>query len=304
MKKTLVIILSIVLCIALAGAAVAVGGEGKIFNKEDVVSDPDLQTADTEEKEEEKAVEPTNSSKIEETIEAEILSAEDLNVKQKINKYTTTNIDFRNSKKQVFGGKEYDLEFIDMGSNLSAGSLVDTLSKRITYHDSEDNRFIYDIKTGELRTVSIKSNALNKTANSISEEKAKELVNDFMNDNYGSDKYILDSFSCNEQVGYSATYSKHICGYPTSDSIGFIVDFDGKIRFMNIATGMFDEFKIETINEDILLKNLKSLAGENLNYTVDSKRLIVEDDVVKMEYYIIIDSGSYTSGRVYTIPIE
>ena len=81
MKKTLVIILSIVLCVVLAGAAVAVGGEGKIFNKEDVVSEPVSETTETEK-----------------PVEAEALTAEDKALKAEIAKISDTKVDFRANK--------------------------------------------------------------------------------------------------------------------------------------------------------------------------------------------------------------
>ncbi|MBQ8203559.1 MAG: hypothetical protein IJZ75_04700 [Clostridia bacterium] len=235
---------------------------------------------------------------------AELLSAEDKALKAEIAKISDTKVDFRANKKQNFCGKNYDLKFLDMGANLTGTSVESTLNNQITYVADDKNRFIYDVKTGGLKTVIIESYARYKDSNSITEEKALQIAEDYINKNYNHSGYALDSVLCNEQMGYIMTYSKHICGYATEDSIGFTIDFAGNICFMNIATGMFDDFEIESINEAAMLDKLKAQVGENVNYTVDKQRLIVKDEIVYMEYSITVNSENYSSSWLYAVPIE
>ena len=104
MKKALVIILNIVLCVALAGVAVAVGGEGKIFSVDNSTSEPTEEITASESDKNTELVE-NNSTISTETKEIEVLSAEDKALKAEIAKVNDTKIDFR-TKKQDKSGAE------------------------------------------------------------------------------------------------------------------------------------------------------------------------------------------------------
>ena len=296
MKKTLIIIFSIILCIALAGAAVALGGEGGIIKKDEATSAAETGKTNSAQKTEE------NTESII-TNEPETLSVEDKALKAEIAKISDTKVDFRANKLQSFYKKDYNLKFLGMGANIGGITTDGTTNTQITYSDTENNRFIFDLKTGDLKTVIIESTTRYKNSDSITEEKALEITQDYIWKNFNS-KYTLDSVICNEQIGYIITFSKHICGYPTEDSIGFTIDFDGNICFMNAATGMFDKFKIESINESVLLEKLKNQVGANVNYTIDKQRLIVRDDAVYMECFVLVNTETHTSSWVYNIPVE
>ena len=127
-----------------------------------------------------------------------------------------------------------------------------------------------------------------------------QIAQDYINKNFNA-KYILDSIICNEQIGYIITFSKHICGYPTEDSIGFTVDFDGNICFMNAATGVFDKFEIKNIDESKLIEKLEAQIGGDATYSIRNKRLSIKENTVVMEYQI---SFPNSMGLVYYIPIE
>ena len=294
MKKTLVIIFTIVLCLALTGAAVALGGEGGIIKKDEATSAAETGKTNSAQKTDENTIS---------AITPETLSAEDKALKAEIAKISDTKVDFRANKLQLFSGKDYNLKFLGMGANIGGVTADSTINTKITYSDAGNNTFVFDLKTGELKTVVIESTARYKNSNSITEEKALQIAQDYINKNFNA-KYILDSIICNEQIGYIITFSKHICGYPTEDSIGFTIDFDGNICFMNAATGMFDKFKIESINESVLLEKLKNQVGANVNYTIDKQRLIVRDDAVYMECFVLVNTETHTSSWVYNIPVE
>ena len=288
MKKTLIIIFSIILCIAIAGAAVALGGEGGIIKKDEPFSQTENEAQSSAQKQEQK------------TEETETLSAEDKALKAEIAKISDTKIDFRANKLQLFSGKDYNLKFLGMGANIGGVTADSTINTKITYSDAGNNTFVFDLKTGELKTVVIESTARYKNSNSITEEKALQIAQDYINKNF-NDKYILDSIICNEQIGYIINFSKHICGYPTEDSIGFTVDFDGDICFMNAATGVFDKFEIENIDESKLIEKLEAQIGGDATYSIRNKRLSIKENTVVMEYQI---SFPNSMGLVYYIPIE
>ncbi len=272
MKKTLVIIFSIILCIAIAGAAVALGGEGGIIKKEE-----------------------------QKTEETETLSAEDKALKAEIAKISDTKVDFRANKNQKFIDKEYKLKYAGLGARIGGTLLENTESSRITYALDNENYFVYDVNSGNLVTASIKSNAMNKTDGSITESQAENVAKKYLTGNFNAEEYTLDSIYCNEQFGYFIYYSKHICGYKTSDGITFRVDFDGNIFFINVSTGMFDEFDIESIDETKLLEALEAKIGKDMEYTIDNQRIVVEDGKVMMEYGV---SPANSRGFICLIPIE
>ena len=139
MKKTLVIIFSIVLCIALTGAAVALGGEGGIIKKDEATSAAESEKNNSAQKTEE------NAEKIivEET---ETLSAEDKALKAEIAKIIDTKVDFRAQRQDKIGAKTY---------NMTYKELTNTSDKdpRIVYNFMMDNgeeaKFTYHLNNGE-----------------------------------------------------------------------------------------------------------------------------------------------------------
>ena len=143
MKKTLIIIFSIILCIAIAGAAVALGGEGGIIKKDEPFSQTENEAQSSAQKQEQK------------TEETETLSAEDKALKAEIAKISDTKIDFRANKLQLFSGKDYNLKFLGMGANIGGVTADSTINTKITYSDAGNNTFVFDLKTGELKTVVI-----------------------------------------------------------------------------------------------------------------------------------------------------
>ena len=299
MKKTLVIILSIVLCIALAGAAVAVGGEGKIFNKEDVVSESDLETTDTEGKEEEKTVGTTNSSKKGETVEAEALTAEDKQLKTEIEKISNTNVDFRVKKEQKFLDNNYTLTYKEINTQFT-----DKGEEKLNYigktKEGYDVKCTYNLKDGKLFTARWELPKTEKQADSISIEEAEKLARKYASEYCDLNVYSL-SYTKERTNEFAFVFTKFIDGYETADQVDVKVDFHGALIYLRNNTGVLDEFKIESINENELLEKLKTKLGQDMEYTIDDQRIVVEDGKVVMEYHI---RPSNSRGFVCSIPIE
>ena len=292
MKKTLVIIFTIVLCLALTGAAVALGGEGGIIKKDEATSAAETGKTNSAQKTDENTIS---------AITPETLSAEDKALKAEIAKISDTKVDFRANKNQKFIDKEYKLKCVGLGARIGGTLLENTESSRITYALDNENYFVYDVNSGNLVTASIKSNAMNKTDSSITESQAENVAKKYLTENFNAEEYTLDKIYCNEQFGYFIYYSKHICGYKTSDSITLRVDFNGDIFYINVSTGMFDEFKIESIDETKLLEALEAKIGKDIEYTIGNQRIVVEDGKVMMEYSI---SPTDSRGFICLIPIE
>ena len=282
MKKTLVIILSIVLCIALAGAVVAVGGEGKIFNKDDALSGLNSEAKRTEE-----------------TVEIEALTAEDKQLKTEIEKISNTNVDFRVKKEQKFLDNNYTLTYKEINTQFT-----DKGEEKLNYigktKEGYDVKCTYNLKDGKLFTARWGLPKTEKQFDSISMEEAEKLARKYAAEYCDLSVYSL-SYTKERTNEFAFVFTKFIDGYETADQVDVKVDFHGALIYLRNNTGVLDEFKIENIDETKLSEALKSKIGEDIEYTIDSQRIVVEDGKVMMEYGI---SPTNSRGFVCSIPIE
>ena len=288
MKKTLVIILSIVLCVVLAGAAVAVGGEGKIFNKEDVLSEPVSETTETEK-----------------PVEAEALTAEDKALKAEIAKISDTKVDFRANKKQSLFGKNYNLEYKQINPlfNDKGTEKIDYVGKTEEGYDSE---FIYNLKDGKLFLASLNLPKTEKQADSISIEEAEKLARKYASEYCDLNVYSL-SYIKERTNEYVFVFTKFIDGYDTEDQVDVKVDFRGNLVYLRNNTGVFDGMEF-TVDETKLIAELESKLNETeqnrKNYTIKKRRIVVFNGFPVMNYTVEIETQSYTKNIVFQIPIE
>ena len=289
MKKTLVIIFSIVLCIALAGAAVALGGEGGIIKKDEPVSQTENEAQSSAQKEE----------KLEQT---ETLSAEDKALKAEIAKISDTKVDFRVNKIQKLENENYNLTYKEIDPLFTKSE-----EPKLVYEGKTANgygvTFRYNINNGKLFAATWDLPEPDEQYAAISAEKAEVIARGYAKDFCDLDIYSL-CYTKEYDNSYAFVFTKYISGYVTSDQVDVEINKLGEILYLRVNTNVFDNFKIESINEEAILDKLKAQVGENVNYTIDRQQLLVKSGVVCMEYSITINSENYSSSWLYTIPIE
>ncbi len=299
MKKTLVIIFSIVLCIALAGAAVALGGEGKIFSVDNSTSEP---TEEITASESDKNAEPVenNSTISTESGVIEVLSAEDKALKAEIAKISDTKIDFRTQRQDKIGAKTY---------NATYKELVDGKYPRIIYESKLENGktavFEYSVNSGNL-TMAFTPTRVSKTENSITFEEAQKIATNIAKQYCDTSIYKLSK--ANElYMFYEFAFTKYISGYETSEGVYVNIDFNGDLYLLTIGTNIFkdkdftvDETKMTAALEKYLNETYKSYTS----YEITRQRISVSEGKPIMEYYLKINSGTSGTTEIVTIPIE
>ena len=280
MKKTLVIILSIVLCIALAGAAVAVGGEGKIFNKEDVLSEPDSETTETGK-----------------TVDAEALTAEDKALKAEIAKISDTKVDFRVKRQETIGNKTYNMSYKELSKNAIMYSLP--------LDNGNEAEFTYYLKSGKLFQVIAPTDGYRKTEQSITLDEARKIAVNIAKQYCDTTVYQITTEEERMQF-YEFIFSKKISGYNTADGIRLNLDFNGDIYILQVCTDIFKDENF-VIDEATLVSKLETEINTEFpdkeGYTVDEQRISASEGKPVMEYYVTVNVG-YPTPRIYTIPIE
>ena len=280
MKKTLVIILSIVLCVVLAGAAVAVGGEGKIFNKEDVVSEPVSETTETEK-----------------PVEAEALTAEDKALKAEIAKINDTKIDFRVKRQETIGNKTYNMSYKELSKNAIMYSLP--------LDNGNEAEFTYYLKSGKLFQVIAPTDGYRKTEQSITLDEARKIAVNIAKQYCDTTVYQITTEEERMQF-YEFIFSKKISGYNTADGIRLNLDFNGDIYILQVCTDIFKDENF-VIDEATLVSKLENEINTEFpdreGYTVDEQRISASEGKPVMEYYVTVNVG-YPTPRIYTIPIE
>lgn len=290
MKKSLVIIFSIILCIALAGAAVALGGECGIIKKDEPISSGESEKENLSQKTDKN----TESIVIEET---ETLSAEDKALKAEIAKISDTKVDFRVNKQDKIGGKTYNMTYKELGD---AAILYTS-----TLDNGKEAKFTYNLKSGKLRQVVALTDGYTKTENSITLEQARKIAVNIAEQYCDISVYPLVEEKENMQF-YQFIFSKKIGGYIAAEGIVVDLDFNGDIYILQVCLDVFenedfiiDENKLLVALEDKLNKEFP----DRENYTVDKQRISVSEGKPVMEYYVTINVG-YPIPRIYTIPIE
>ena len=288
MKKTLVIIFSIVLCIALTGAAVALGGEDGIIKKDEPVSQTENEAQSSAQKEE----------KLEQT---ETLSAEDKALKAEIAKISDTKVDFRTQRQDKIGAKTY---------NATYKELVDGKYPRIIYESKLENgetaTFEYSVNSGNLTRAYVPTGINSKSEKSVTFEEAQKMATAIASQYCDTSVYKIAK--ANEwSMFYEFTFARFISGYETSEGIYMLLDFDGNVNIMTVGTNIFkdkdftvDETKMTAALEKYLNETYKSYTS----YEITRQRINVSEGKPIMEYYLKINSGTSGTTEIVTIPIE
>ena len=294
MKKTLIIIFSIILCIALAGAAVALGGEGGIIKKDETASGGESELDNSAQKTDENTVSTIHP-------ETETLSAEDKALKAEIAKISDTKIDFRTQRQDKIGAKTY---------NATYKALVDGKYPRIIYESKLENGktavFEYSVNSGNLTRAYVPTGINSKSEKSVTFEEAQKMATAIASQYCDTSVYKIAK--ANEwSMFYEFTFARFISGYETSEGIYMLLDFDGNVNIMTVGTNVFenrdftiDEAKMTAALEKYLNETYKSYTS----YEITRQRISVSEGKPIMEYYLKINSGTSGTTEIATIPIE
>ena len=297
MKKTLVIIFSIVLCIALAGAAVALGGEGGIIKKDEPISKSESELYNSAQKTDENTVSTIPP-------ETETLSAEDKALKAEIAKISDTKVDFRVYKKQNFLNENYSLSYKEIHplfTEKGDEKLIYTGKTKEGY----SAKFTYNVDDGKLFAVEVDLPETEKVSNSISISEAKNIARKYATEYCDLSNYEL--FVSKEiDRKYMFAFSKKLSGYETDDEIILQINFNGELIFLRDNTGLFEDMNF-TVDETKLISELEKKLSQQFpdfaSYEITKKRIGVSEEKAVMKFNVIVISNN-RFGASFEIPIE
>ena len=259
MKKLISLILTFLLLVTLIGCTKE--------NEKKSENNSEQKTAVVKEYKIDQAYKANAEKQMGEAGEIEVLTTEDRAVKAEIAKYSDTKVDFRSKRVEKIGDITYDLTFSKMGS-----TTVDSVSTDITYVTDAGDEFCYDLATGRLIIVDLKSQQVRKASKKIDVTSAKAIADAYAAEVCEIDKYFLSEEEEREN-GYMFTYNKNVFGYATNDRVRVMVGFDGNITYTAI--------RVYPVNED--------------NFTVDKSWFELEIEKLKQKNENIIIEDAYIS---------
>lgn len=229
---------------------------------------------------------PSDTNKQTATNEVQVLSDKDKAVKAEIAQHSDTNVDFRFKKQQIFDEKNYDLTFSKIGCITS-----DEITSNITYTNDNGDEVSYDLDTGRITMVYLRSNETKKTESSIDMLKAESIAYGIASKNCDIDKYVLESKEERDN-GYMFSYCKRIYGYRTNDRVRVLVGFDGAIVSATIRFYAIDE---ETLNVDKEWYESEIKKAKEKDTKVEIEDAWIEKDRDSDKVYFNIKSKNYDS---------
>ena len=192
---------------------------------------------------------------------------------------------------------------------------------RLSYVSDEGDTAEYDEITGELVYLSLnveKSPIADINATPLPESECIAIAEAFIKKHCDLKQYKFTRAKYSYIDGTYVDYVKFIHGIPTSDGISVNVWNDRRISFFAYNPHVFDDIKIDKIDETPLITDLenqiKKYWGDSIiSYNIDSKRIAVlceEPQTPKMEYQVEInakssaDKPTITAGEVYYCPLK
>lgn len=223
------------------------------------------------------------------------LTEEDKFLKAEIAKHGSTTVDFRHGKQVTIQGKKYDIAFEKFNTKINPSKIV--------YTSDKGDSFEYDIKTGELCNVTIKSNIVEKTNESIDMATAHKIALEYFPNDCDINEYTNTKL-IESKDGYAIWYTKYIGQYMTTDAFCVKVGFDGSLVYINDATNVFDGKTID-FNEDFVTAKIQDFLNQKEGLEISNAVILVEDDVVCVDCSCNYISGdSSTSAFHVSIPLE
>ena len=205
------------------------------------------------ENETETAAQENGTSLSAEASKTEIMSDEDKMVKAEIAKHINTDVDFRNSKKEIIKGKSFDVVFFE------ADSTADY--KRIIYKNNLGDEFAYNTDNGKLRYAVMDSVVTEKTAASIDKTTAQKIATEYVSTKCNIEQYTVDYFKESDK-GYYFCFTRYIGGYPSNDIYGIKVGYTGDIVYLSDNTDLFADRNI-SFDKNFIDKKIKEATDES-----------------------------------------
>ena len=178
-----------------------------------------------------------NPSQVDETlsvVESE-LTVEDKTLQAEIAKYSESTVDFRAKKQETIHGKSYDIFFDKFNAKDNPNKIV--------YKNEYGDSFEYDIETGKLCNITLVSNVVKKTVDSIDIKVAHKIALEYFPKDCNINEYTNDmSRECDD--GYIFYYTRYVGKYMTTDAFRIVIGFDGSIVDINDATDVFEDKNI------------------------------------------------------------
>lgn len=186
---------------------------------------------------------------------------------------------------------------------------------RDVYLADDGSKLEYDHTTGELVFLCTYEMNPGKTANSISQDQAVAIAQDYLKTKCDLSQYTFNKAEYSENMGYDVYYSRMICGYPSADFINVTVTSNGDIAAFLSNPHVFDGVALPgQIDEAPLLGRLdgtvKSDFGSGLVcYTITDKRLILnESNQLAMSYDVLVtrevNGKPWTDGIVFEETVQ
>lgn len=298
MKKTLVIIFSIVLCIALAGVAVALVGEGGIIKKDEPISSGESELDNSAQKTDENTVSTIPP-------ETETLSAEDKALKAEIAKISDTKVDFRVNKVQKFENESYSLTYKEIDPLFTEKGEEKLIYTGKTA-DGYDVSFKYNVNNGKIFVAKWDLPKTEKESASISMSEAENIARKYAAEYCDLNVYSL-SYAKERTNEYVFVFTKFIDGYKTKDQLDVELNFNGDIIFLRNNTNIFGDANI-CIDEKVLISKLEiklnTMFPNNKGYKIENKFINMDNGTPIMQYNVIVEQEEYVQSIVFTIPIE
>ena len=199
--------------------------------------------------------------------EEEQLSEKDKELKAEIAKYSDTTVDFRYNKNVTIQGNSYDIVFEQFSTKENP--------KKIIYKNDLGDTFGYDIKTGKLCDITLESNIVEKTSDSIDIETAQKIALEYFPDDCNVNEYTVTE-STEVENGYAIWYTRYIGKYMTTDAFRTQIGFDGSIIHINDSTDVFDGKNLD-FDEDFITAKVEEYVNAHEGVKIGNTIILVDN---------------------------
>lgn len=304
MKKTVIIAISILLVLVLAGFTIYAVSNNDFQRTEKTESTLEQsKTPKNEEIEQSTAIVKTEEN----TITAKVGEKNKVHISSKAvaveNNETVSKDEFGKTKSINANGKVYELLFKEIRN-----SSENKNHKVRVYNLKENNTELeYDLLTGELLTAYF--DIPDETNQKITAEEAKSIAEEFIKSQCDISEYSFTRVS--DLSGYWVTYYRYIQGYRSEQRITVIVSLSGEIESYSHNKYLFDgidtDKKINTKKLDKRLNNhIKKEMGASVKYETISQYIALDHEGKYSMVYTVkfIDNKDEEDFETYYVHIN
>ena len=211
----------------------------------------------------------------------------------------STEPEIEKTKTITLNGKTYTADFVkteEKGRDI-------VCERETNAYETQDKslQLEYDFITDELLYANVETE---ETDNKITEDEAKKIADNFINQHTDISGYTFKDVVVNERKRtYGLIYSKKIDGYFSAQTITAYITFNGDIkRYYN------EGYKFESIDTDIKIKikkldkkldkELKKIYGKDIEYTASATMIDSDkNNELVMQYYIEMQIKDLETGE-------